>query len=212
MRYTVRTHIPLIQVPTDTRWSYPGNPKFTLAEAWLGQPIPTDENVRELIFRYLAAFGPATAADVQTWSGLGQLKDVLKQLRSELVTYRDERKRELFDVPDAPVPDANTPAPPRFLPEFDNLLLAHKDRTRVVADEHRSKVYLPGLRVAATILIDGFVGGVWKTEQKKGAAVLTIEPFEPLNPVDQAALREEGERLLRFVEPAAKTFEVRFGA
>lgn len=209
MRYTVRTHIPLIQVPTDTRWSYPGNPKFTLAEDWLNQPIPADDHLRDLIFRYLAAFGPAAAADIQTWSGLGQLKDTLNRLRPDLVTYRDARKRELFDVPGAPVPDADVHAPPRFLPEFDNLLLAYKDRTRVVADAHRSKVYLPGLRVAATILIDGFVGGVWKTEQKKGAAVLTIEPFETLKPADRAALLAEGELLLRFVEPGAKTHNVR---
>ena len=108
------------------------------------------------------------------------------------------------------LPDADTPAPVRFLPEFDNLLLSHTDRTRVVADEHRPKVYLPALRVAATILVDGFVGGVWKIEKKKSAATLIIEPFAPLTKQNRAALSDEGERLIRFVESNAKSYDVRF--
>ncbi|MHB8625955.1 MAG: winged helix DNA-binding domain-containing protein [Aggregatilineales bacterium] len=210
MRYTIRTHLPLVQVPVSGGWSYPGNPKFTLAETWLGQPISTEDNLRTLVFRYLAAFGPATVADIQTWSGLVKLKDVVDKLKPELVTYRDEKGRELLDLPDIPLPAADTPAPERFLPEFDNLLLSHNKRTRIIADEHRSKVYLPALRVAATILVDGFVHGAWKIEKKKSVATLTIEPFAALTKQNRAALTEEGERLVRFVEPDAKTFEVRF--
>lgn len=210
MRYTVRTHIPLVQVPTSTAWSYPGNPQFTLAETWLGRPIPEDDHFKTLIFRYLAAFGPASVTDMQTWSGLGKLKEAIEKLRPELVTYRDEGKRELFDLPDMPIPDADTPTPERFLPEFDNILLSHDKRTRVVADAHRKGVYLPGLRVAATILVDGFVRGAWKVEAKKGNAALTITPFEPLTKANIAALTEEGETLVRFVEPDAKTYAVKF--
>lgn len=210
LRYTVRTHLPLVQVPTDTRWSYPGNPKFTLAETWLGQPIPDEDNFRTLVMRYLAAFGPATVTDLQTWSGLPKLKESIEKLRPELVTYRDETRRELFDVPDMPLLDADTPAPERFLPEYDNLLLSHDKRTRVVGDEYRKRVYLPGLRVAATILVDGFVRGAWKVEKAKGAATLVIEPFEALTKQNVTTLTEEGEKLVRFVEPDAKSHAVRF--
>lgn len=210
MRYTVRTHIPLVQVPVKGGWSYPGNPKFALAESWLDKPIPETDDIRTLVFRYLAAFGPASVTDIQTWSGLDKLKDEIEKLRPELVTYRDERKRELFDLPDMPIPDADTPAPERFLPEYDNLLLSHDKRTRVVADEYRKRVYLPGLRVASTILVDGFVAGAWKAEKTKGVAALMITPFAPLKKSSRDALTEEGEKLIRFIEPDAKNHEVRF--
>jgi hypothetical protein len=210
MRYTVRTHLPLIQTPIQGGWSYPGNPQFTLAEAWLGQPIPNEENLRTLVFRYLAAFGPATVTDMQTWSGLKKLKDAVAQMKPDLHIYRDEQRRELLDLPEMALPPADTPAPERFLPEYDNLLLSHTNRTRVIADVYRSKVYLPGLRVRSTILVDGFVAGGWKVEKTKSAATLVIEPFEPLTKQNRDALSEEGEQLIRFVEPAAKAFEVRF--
>jgi hypothetical protein len=209
MRYSVRTRIPLVQVPIAGGWSYSNKPEFTLAEPWIGRPISTKDNLRELVLRYLAAFGPASVTDMQTWSAIPKLKDIFEELRPELQTFRHER-RELFDLPDLPLPAGDSPAPVRFLPEFDNLLLSHSNRTRVIAEEHRSRVYLPGLRVAATILVDGFVGGVWKIEKKKDAATLMIEPFEKLTKQVRAALAEEGERLIRFVEDKAKSFDVRF--
>jgi hypothetical protein len=213
MRYAVRTHLPLVQVPVDGGWSYPGNPRFALADAWLDQPLPADggeDHLRELIFRYLAAFGPASVTDIQTWSGLAKLKVVVDELKPDLVRYRDERGRELFDLPDMPLPAADTPAPARLLPEYDNLLLAHQNRTRVVADAHRPRVFLPGLRVAATFLVDGFVGGTWTVERVKQAATLVVTPFEPLSKADRDALADEAERLVRFVEADAQTFAVRF--
>lgn len=212
IRYTIRTHLPLVQVPVALAvggWSYPGNPRFALADSWLGKPIEDDANLRELVLRYLAAFGPARVTDMQTWSGL-KLKGALDAIKPELVTYRDEQGVELFDLPNAPLPDADTPAPERFLPEFDNLLLSHSNRTRVVADAYRPKVYLPGLRVAATILVDGLVRGAWKVEKAKGAAALVIEPFEALTSANRAALEAEGEQLVRFIDPVAKAYDVRF--
>jgi hypothetical protein len=209
MRYTVRTHLPLVQVPITSGWSYSNKPEFTLAESWLGQPISTEDNLQKLVFRYLAAFGPASVTDAQTWLGL-KLKDMFEMLKPGLQTYRDEGRRELFDLPDVALPAEDVPAPVRFLPEFDNLLLSHSNRTRVIADEWRSKVYLPGLRVAATILVDGFVRGTWKIEKTKAVATLVIQPFDKLTKRDRAALIEEGEGLLRFVEAKAKSFEVRF--
>ena len=139
-----------------------------------------------------------------------KLKETFEKLRPELQTYRGEGRTELFDLPGVQLPAEDVPAPVRFLPEYDNLLLSHSNRSRVIADEYRSKVYLPGLRVAATILVDGFVRGAWKIEKAKTAATLVIEPFEKLTKKDRAALTEEGERLARFVEPNAKSFEARF--
>lgn len=209
MRYSVRTHIPLVQVPISSGWSYSNKPEFTLAEEWIGRKTSPKDNLPELVKRYLAAFGPASVADAQTWLGM-KLKDTFERLRPELQNYRGEGRVELFDLPDAPLPAEDVPAPVRFLPEYDNLLLSYSNRTRVVADEYRSKVYLPGLRVAATILVDGFVRGAWKIEKAKTAAALVITPFEKLTRKDRAALVEEGERLVRFVEPNAKSFETRF--
>lgn len=209
MRYSVRTHIPLVQVPIATGWSYPSKPEFTLAESWLGRKISPKEFLPELVKRYLAAFGPASVTDAQTWLGL-KLKDTFEALRPELQTYRDENRRELFDLPGIELPAEDVPAPLRFLPEFDNLLLSHSNRTRVVAEENRPQVYLPALRVAATILVDGFVRGAWKVEKAKSAATLVITPFEKLAKKDRSALMEEAALLVRFVEPAAKSYDVRF--
>lgn len=212
LRYGVRTHLPLIQVPIRKQWSYPGNPQFTLAESWLGTMIPTETDMHTLTRRYLAAFGPARVTDMQTWSGLPKLKENFETLRSELVTYRDEQGVELFDLPGIELPAAEIPAPVRFLPEFDNLLLSHSNRTRVVADAYKSKIYLPGLRVAATVLVDGFVAGVWTVEKTKGVATLTVEPLTALDAANRQTLLEEAEALVRFLEPDAKQFAVRFSA
>jgi hypothetical protein len=211
MRYTVRTHIPMVHVPVSGGWCYPGKPQFSLAEEWLGKSLDMEDRTQDLVFRYLAAFGPASVIDMQTWSGLPNLKPVFENLRSELTVYRDESKRELFDLPDGKVtfpPDVEPPTAVRFLPEFDNLLLSHSNRRRVLADVYRSKVFLPGLRVAATILADGFVAGVWKTTNIKGLAALIIEPFNPLDDSTKTALMEEAENLLRFIETDAKTYQV----
>ena len=213
MRYTVRTHVPLVQVPTDTRWSYPGQPRFTLAEGWLGRPVPIEEqdegDLQRLVTRYLAAFGPASVTDIQTWSGLAKLKEPIERFKDDLVVYRDEQRRELLDLPDAPLPDGDTTAPERFLPEYDNVLLSHQKRTRIVADEHRKRVYLPGLRVSPTFLVDGFVAGTWKVEKAKGTATLAIDPFAKLPKTSRDALVDQAERLVRFVEPEAKEHGVR---
>ncbi|HEV2460389.1 MAG TPA: winged helix DNA-binding domain-containing protein [Ktedonobacterales bacterium] len=210
MRYTVRTHLPLVQVPSPGGWSYPSQPAFALAEPWIGRTVDSEARLRELALRYLAGFGPASPADMQTWSGLPKLKDLFEQSRPELRVFKTDGRRELFDLPNAPLPGGDAPAPVRFLPEFDNLLLSHSNRTRILADEHRSRVYLPGLRVAATILVDGFVQGVWSVERARKAATLVIAPFGALSARDRDALAAESERLVRFVEPEAATYDVRF--
>jgi len=135
---------------------------------------------------------------------------VTDRLRSHLRTFRDEHGRELFDLPDAPRPNPDAPAPPRFLPEFDNLILSHADRTRIIADDHRRVIASKNGMVPATVLVDGFVRGTWKIERTRGKAALVIEPFEPLARKDRDALAEEGERLIRFTGAGAETFEIRF--
>jgi hypothetical protein len=210
--YAVRTHLPLVTVPDGGDWGYRPDSDFAVAETWLGEPVGTDEKPHALVLRYLAAFGPATAADVQTWSGLGGLKGVLDELRPKLAVFRDERKREMFDLPKAPRPDAETPAPVRFVPEFDNLILAHADRSRVIADEWRPRVVTKNLQVAATFLVDGFVAGTWKVAVVRKVATLTVSPFAPLSAKVKEELAAEGERLVRFVEPGADRVAVAFGS
>jgi hypothetical protein len=209
--YAVRTQLPLVVVPTDDRWAFPSVADFTLAETWLGEPLSDGGSARALVLRYLAAFGPATAADVQTWSGLRGMKSVLDGVRPQLRVFRDERGRELFDLPEAPRPDEDVVVPPRFLPEFDNLVLAHSDRTRVLADEHRGLVVTKNLRVRATFLWDGFVAGTWTVERKKDAATLHMTPFRPLPKGAASELAEEGQALLRFLEEGASSLDVKLG-
>ncbi|MDQ3435800.1 MAG: winged helix DNA-binding domain-containing protein [Actinomycetota bacterium] len=212
LAYAVRTSLPLVQVPSGGVWGYSGKAPFTTAERWLGRALSGSEDPRRLVLKYLAAFGPATVRDVQTWSGRMQLKQPVEELRAELRTFRDERGNELLDLPDAALPPEDTPAPPRFVPDYDNLVLSHADRGRVISEEHRKKVFLSAARVRATFLIDGFVRGAWKVEKTRKTATLVIEPFEPISTEDRAALSDEGERLVRFLaEPqGAETFEVRF--
>jgi len=210
MAYTVRMGVPLVMVPTDVTWGFPGNAGFLLAEKWLGQKIPTDAtSLEELVLRYLAAFGPATPADFQTWSALRTSREVFEKLRPKLVTFTDERRHELFDLAEAPRPPEDTPAPIRFLPEYDNALLAHADRTRIATDEHRTSVVLNNLQVIGTFLIDGFVAGIWRIERAKQAAELLLKPFIRIPKKAMPALEEEGASLLEFLEPEATIRSVR---
>ena len=131
--------------------------------------------------------------DAQTWCGLTRLDSVFERLRPGLATFRDEQGRELFDLPEAPRPDPATPAPPRFLPEYDNALVSHADRRRIIADKHRERVFTKG-----TLLVDGFVRGTWKLTSRRRTATLAVEPFRALAKRSSAAVRREGERLLSF--------------
>jgi hypothetical protein len=208
--FLVRMKLPLVLEPIEHPWAYTANARFTLAEPWLKMPL-TMPDPEALVLRYLAAFGPATVADAQMWSGLRNLKPIVEALRPQLLTFRNEQGKELFDLPDAPRPDPETPAPVRYLPEFDNLLLSHADRTRVIAEEHRNVVYQKGnLRLLSSFLVGGMVAGIWRLEAKRKAATLSLAPFVPLPRQVQTELTEEGERLLRFLEPDATTHDIVF--
>lgn len=199
MAHAVRMQLPIVQVPGDDAWAFHGSGRFTVAETWLGEPIPDERSPELLVVRYLAAFGPATAADVQTWSGLGRLDPALAAVRPKLRSFRDEDGRELLDLPRAPRPPEDTPAPVRFLPEWDNLLLAHADRRRVVTDVHRKALVTKNLLIPPTFLVDGFAAGRWRIAGAGKRPTLELEPFAPLPRRTRDALEEEGERLLRFL-------------
>ena len=212
LAYAIRNLLPLVQVPPRGLWGVGGLPTLTSAEAWLGRPLASRPSLGGMVRRYLAAFGPATVMDVQEWSGLTRLGAVVERLRPELRVFRDERGTELFDLPDAPRPDPDTPVLPRFLPEYDNLLVSHADRSRIVADADRGRITLDGRKIVGTVLISGFAGGTWKIHRKGGRAVLAVAPFARLGRGDALALTEEGERLLAFTDGNASAREVRIGA
>ncbi|HTE21074.1 MAG TPA: winged helix DNA-binding domain-containing protein, partial [Armatimonadota bacterium] len=200
----------LVILPSEHEWGYRADGDFALAEEWLGQPLEPNPPPHALVLRYLAAFGPASARDVQAWSGLQRIASVLEELRPRLRVFRDERKRELFDLPDAPRPPEDTPVPARFVADFDNLVLSHADRTRVISDAHRAVVITKNGMVLPTILVDGFVAGTWKVTRIRKAATLAVSPFAPLPPAARAELEAEAEPLVRFVQPEAERFDIRF--
>jgi hypothetical protein len=193
-----RSLLPLVQVPPRGLWGQSGMPTLTTLEAWVGKPLARRPSMGAMVLRYLAAFGPATVMDVQTWSGLSGLRAAVERLRPKLRVFRDERGKELFDLPGAPRPDPDVPAPVRFLPEYDNLLLSHADRTRVLAEEHRSRIMLAHGIIVGTVLVDGFVRASWKIRRDRGRATLAIMPFRKLAVREAAAVEREGGRLLAF--------------
>jgi hypothetical protein len=196
--HAIRARLPLVQVPPRGLWGRSGAPILDDAEHYLGRRLARRPSAARLVTRYLAAFGPASVRDVQTWSGLTLLRDVIERLRPRLRVFRSEAGQELFDLPDAPRPDADTPAPPRFLPEFDNLLLGHADRSRIVAPRHRANVW-DGRQLLGTVLIDGFAGARWRLDRSRSRASIVIEPFVPLSTDRRRSLGEEADRLLSFV-------------
>jgi len=207
--YSVRMHLPTLHAYPGGVWDNNKEAAQVVAEDWLGQPLDAGEDaLPELIRRYLVAFGPATVADFQKWSGLQGMRSTFEQLRPVLRTFRTEQGKELFDLPDGLLAAADRPVPVIFTADYDNIVLAHEDRSRIVAREYHARVFNPATRVWATFLVDGFVAGIWKVERKKKLATLTLTPFAPLSPAVQAALSEEGERLVRFAAPDSAQFVV----
>ncbi|WP_107654977.1 winged helix DNA-binding domain-containing protein [Nocardia suismassiliense] len=206
--WTAQYLVPVVHPAPSGTWNVRGATPFAGTE-WIAMPsAATDADRRQLVRRYLAAFGPATAADARAWSGVGGLRDVFEQLRPELRCYTDELGRKLFDLPDAPRPDADLPAPVRLLPEFDATLLAHADRTRIMTKEVRAQVCI-GAGVAATVLVDGTVAAIWTRTRIDDTEVLTVRPLRPLAATDRAAIEAEAHNLLAFATPAGTDHDVR---
>jgi len=215
----VRPRLALVQIPPRGVWGMSGAPTWALAEDWLGHVVDSESAPDQLVLRYLGAFGPATVADIQNWSGLSGIRAVVERLQGELLTFHDERGRELFDLPGAPRPDPGVAAPARYLPEYDNLLLGHHDRTRVMDVEHSTPLFPGNGGVLGSILLDGRFAGGWRIVRGSGGRAnadsgdvrlqvdLLVEPPES----DRRALTDEGQSLLGFVVPGAGQRDVVIG-
>jgi hypothetical protein len=208
--FAIRSQVPLVQVPPRGIWGMSGQVICTSAETWLGHPLYAYPSPEDMVMRYLGAFGPATVKDIQQWCGLTRLRDVVERLRPRLVTFRDEAGTELFDLPDAPRPDPDTPAPVRFLPEYDNLFVSHADRTRVISETDLKTLRATERLVRGCVLVDGFFRGLWQIRRQRGVATLHIESYGPLSNRDRDAVAEEGEHLLTFAASDAKAQEIEF--
>jgi hypothetical protein len=200
----VRTGVTLVQPPPRGVWGKGGRALHTSIEAWLGESPGPAIALEDLVLRYLAAFGPATVKDAQVWCGLTRLAEVFERLRPRLATFGGENGAELFDLPDAPRPPADTPAPPRFLPQFDNVLLSHADRSRIVPDGIGERIHRQ-FGHWSPLLVDGRLRGTWKLD--RAAATLSIELGDRLSKAERAAVEQEGGRLLAFT---AEGGDIRF--
>lgn len=197
----VRDLLAGVQIPPRGIWGKGGQPVTTTAEAWLGRPLEP-YSIDSLVLRYLAAFGPASVLDMQAWSGLTRLGEVFDRLRPQLRSYVYEPTgRELFDLADQDLPDPDTPAPIRFLGEFDNLLISYADRTRVLSQDHRHKVFTVNGIVKGTVLHDGFVVATWKATTTRKSARLVVEPLQHLPRTAHSEILDEARRLLSFLAP-----------
>jgi len=201
--YSVSYNLPVLQPTPRGVWGMTGPASITAIETWLGRSIEARPSIDGVVLRYLAAFGPATVADMQLWSRLTGLRPAFERLRPRLVTYRDERGRELFDVPDAPLPDPDTPAPVRFLPEYDNVLLSHADRTRIIPPGRKIPLAPGNGARMGTILLNGLLAGEWRLERERdtGRATLLVEPYEAVETATAEAVEPEGLELLRLIAP-----------
>lgn len=199
-----RCLLPLVQITPRGVWGKSGQVALTTAEHWLARPsapVPAPDGT---VLRYLAAFGPASVKDMQAWAGLTRLREVFERLRPQLVTFRDENGVELFDLPDAPRPAEDTPAPPRFLPEFDNVLLGHADRTRVIPAPLKGRNGV-GNQAYGSILVDGFLAAIWRLETGGGGAPtkVTVQQLRPFTAAERDDVTDEAVALLSAMTKAA---------
>ena len=210
MAMVVTRFLPMVQVTPRGLWNQSGQTRWTTAEHWLGRPMADSPSRQDFVLRYLGAFGPASVMDMQNWSGLTKLKEDFEALRPGLVTFQDAKGKELFDLPDAPRPLATTPAPVRFLPVYDNLLLGHADRSRFFAEDTPIPDNAGLGRDVGTILVDGFVRGLWKQDKSRRASTLRVQLLEGCPAGAQPEVAAEGERLLAFLASNAETRDVTF--
>ena len=209
--YATRVHAPLVQIPPRAVWGKTGQVRYATLESWTGRELEQEPSIDEAVLRYLAGFGPASVKDMQNWSGLTKLAEAFERLRSRLVTFRDEAGRELFDLPDAPRPDPATPAPVRFLGEYDNVLLGHADRSRIVPQGYPWEGMLRHGRFVNNLLVDGMLRGSWWIERdRKRSAALGIRPFGELTAQERGDVAAEAERMVEFAAADAEEREVRF--
>jgi hypothetical protein len=210
LAYGVRYMLPMVFTTPRGIWNGRGLVTLTTVEAWLGRTEGPTIEPDELVLRYLAAFGPASPADMRAWSGLA-LRPAFERLRPRLTVFRDEQGIELFDLPRAPRPAPETPAPIRFLPDYDNVLLAHSDRARIMAPGQHVGLFSSNGIMKGSVLVDGFVRAGWIPALSKASTELVITPFEEaIDRQGREAVTQEGLRLLALLAPGAK-HGVRYG-
>jgi hypothetical protein len=205
LAYAVTYLVPVVQVPPRGLWGRSAQATWTTATSWLSDTVeaPAANPIEELVLRYLAAFGPATVADAQTWSGLTRLREVTDRL--DLRAYRGPDGAALLDLPEITLPGEDTPAPPRFLPEYDNLLLSHADRRRVNPDNRQVPLPPGNGATQGSLLVDGLWAATWKITPE----ALTITPFRRLTPAEESAITEEATTLLTFTTPNTPLKDIR---
>jgi winged helix DNA-binding protein len=198
---SVAYHLPVLQATPRGVWGATGPAALTTIETWLGRSFEEQPSIDDVVLRYLAAFGPATVGDMQLWSRLTGLRPVFERLRPRLVIERDQRGRELFDVPGGPLPDPDTPAPVRFLPEYDNVLLSHADRARIIPPGRKIPLAPGNGARMGTILLDGMLAGEWHLEHdpSAGSTTLVVEPYETVDAAMHEEIEAEGLALLGLV-------------
>jgi Winged helix DNA-binding domain len=208
----VRAYLPVVQVTPRGVWGRTGRVKLATLQSWTGRELDPEPSIDDLVLRYLGAFGPASVADAQNWSGLTRLKEVFERLRDRLVVFQDEGGRELFDLPDAPRPDPDVPAPVRFLGEYDNILLGHADRTRIIlADFPWTAMLAPG-RFVSNLLVDGVLRATWWLERDgKRRATLAVRPHRAFSRRERDEVTDEAHRMLDFAAGEAELRDVRLG-
>lgn len=205
-----RVYVPLVQVTPRGVWGAGGQAKYQPLDTWAGSKLESEPSVDEVLLRYLRSFGPASVLDVQKWSGLTRLNEVFERLRPGILTFRNEEGRELFDVPDAPRPDPDTPAPVRLLGEYDNVLLGHADRRRLIPEGFPwAEMLAPG-RFVNNLLVDGVLRATWWIERDgKERATLAIWPARRFSRAERAEVTAEAERMIDFAAPEVEGREVR---
>ena len=201
----------LVHTPPSGFWGHHGPGRFATDAGWLGRAVkPEDEDIQLIVRRHLGAFGPATRGDVSCWSGLPVTTLAAGFEGLKLQEYRDERGRRLYDLPRAPLPSTDTRPAVRFLPKWDSALLAFEapERTRILPERYRKTVIRKNGDVLPTFLVDGFVAGAWSVKRTSKVATLLLDAFEPVPHAWKRQVVDEGERLLRFLEPNAHAYKV----
>jgi hypothetical protein len=206
-----RTHLPLVQVTPRGVWGQRGQAKLATIQSWTGRELEPEPSIDDFVLRYLRAFGPASVADMQNWSGLTRLKEVVEPLRERLIVFQDESGRELFDLLDAPRPDPDVPAPVRLLGEYDNVLLGHADRARIIPPDFPWAATLAPRRSVSNVLVDGMLRATWWLERDGNApAILGVRPLGRLPKRDRDEVEAEAQRMVDFAAGEATTRHVRF--
>ena len=201
LAYAARNRLPTLQATPRGLWGRSGGVRLTTLRSWTGLDVGEDADPDAVLLRYLRAFGPASVGDASAWSRLTGLREPFERLRPRLRVVRDERGRELFDVEDAPLLTGDEPAPVRFLPDYDNALLSHQDRSRIVPVLDWPDL---GDNVTAPVfLVDGFVAGIWKSHGKGRATSIRLRPLVPVDRAARVAIEDEAASLLTLIAPAA---------